>query len=68
MSDDEEEFEEQLRLEKLEAQKLSDASEIIEHGRIRKDEDGAEFEWNAHQKAWFPKVGSDRSNQRMDLD
>jgi len=44
MSDDEEEFEEQIRLE------------IIEDGRVKIDEDGTEFEWDAKKKAWFPKV------------
>jgi len=56
MSDDEEEFEEQIRLEKLEASKNTELSEIIEDGRVKIDEDGTEFEWDAKKKAWFPKV------------
>ena len=56
MSDDEEEFEEQLRQEKLEAERSAESKEVIEHGRVKVDEDGTEFEWDAQQKAWFPKV------------
>lgn len=55
MSDDEE-FEEQLKQEKLEALQGSEVNEVIEHGRTRTDEDGVEFEWDAHKRAWFPKV------------
>ena len=55
MSDDEEEFEEQLRQEKLEAQRAENR-EVIEHGRVRVDEDGTESEWDAQKQAWFPKV------------
>ncbi|KAF6038298.1 HTATSF1 [Bugula neritina] len=59
MSDDEEEFEEQIRLEKLEASKNTELSEIIEDGRVKIDEDGTEFEWDAKKKAWFPKINED---------
>jgi len=55
VEEDEEDFEEQLRLEALEAQSKTQ-SEAIEHGRVRKDSDGTEFEWDADKKAWFPKV------------
>lgn len=53
---DEEEFEEQIRLEEAE-QQSKEVNQIIEHGRVRKDEDGTEYEWDAQKKAWFPKVG-----------
>ena len=46
-----EEFEEQLRLEKLADQK-TDNNEI----RTRTDSDGTVYEWDSEKKAWFPKV------------
>ena len=51
---DEEDFEEQIRQEKL-AESSQDAG-LLEHGRTRKDEDGTEYEWDADKQAWFPKV------------
>lgn len=52
---DEEDFEEQLRQEQVE-QRSKEVNEIIEHGRVRKDDDGTEYEWDANKRAWFPKV------------
>lgn len=51
--DELDEFEEQIRQQKAAS---AETNEIIEHGRIRKDSDGTEFEWDADKKAWFPKV------------
>lgn len=51
--DEVDEFEAQLRQEKA---SKAETNEIIEHGRVRKDEDGTEYEWDAQKKAWFPKV------------
>ena len=51
--DEVDEFEAQLRQEQA---AKAETNEIIEHGRVRKDEDGTEYEWDAEKKAWFPKV------------
>lgn len=66
MSDEGEDFEEQLRLEQLEKQRSS-AEDAIEHGRVRKDEDGTEYEWDAHKKAWFPRVSKCLTSLRTDM-
>lgn len=49
--EEEDDFEEQLKQEKL--QKIKE-----EEGDTKtyKDEDGTEYEWDEDKKAWFPKV------------
>ncbi|XP_067945881.1 17S U2 SnRNP complex component HTATSF1-like [Watersipora subatra] len=59
MAESDEEFEEQLRQERDEAARAAESKEVIEHGRVKTDEDGTEFEWDAKQKAWFPKINAD---------
>ena len=44
-----EDFEEQIRLEKL-------ASEAAAKLKTKKDDDGTEYEWDESKQAWFPKV------------
>lgn len=47
MSDEEFDFEEQIRLEK---------EEKLKAAKRRVDEDGTEYEWDEAKQAWFPKV------------
>lgn len=50
-------FEEQLELERLEAEKKA---RLAEEGKTeRVDPDGTVFEWDEQKQAWFPKIDAD---------
>ena len=49
MSDEEFDFEEQIRLEAEEKKKAA-------RTKTKVDEDGTEYEWDEAKQAWFPKV------------
>jgi hypothetical protein len=52
-SDDENDLQRQLRLEREEAERLKKQSEAK---KTKIDEDGTEYEWDPVVKGWFPKV------------
>ena len=55
--DKEENFEDQIRLEEIEKEREKDeGTDVLGQARTRKDDDGTEYEWDTHKKAWFPKV------------
>ena len=57
MSDSKDDFEEQLRQEKI-LQDTAGDDDALGQARTRVDKDGTVFEWDAEKKAWFPKVVS----------
>ncbi|KAM8952717.1 17S U2 SnRNP complex component HTATSF1 [Pelodytes ibericus] len=54
--DDNNEFYEQLRLQKLYSEREAQGSQ---EAFTYKDHDGTEYEWDLEKKAWFPKITED---------
>lgn len=53
-SDDEDDLQRQLRLEREEAERLK--TQQSEEKKTKIDEDGTEYEWDPAVKGWFPKM------------